>query len=197
MRRAVSVQDTAYWVAYYRALESERPDAIFNDPYARALAGEKGRSIVDEMPRAREYGWPMVVRTAVMDEIVLRLAPEVDAVLNLAAGLDARPYRLALPAQLKWIDVDFAVSLDYKAQVLRDQTPRCRLERIPLDLADGAARRQLFARVAADNRRVLVISEGLLLYLGLPMWPRWPTTSPLNPALSIGSPTSPHRSCSR
>src|SRR5260370_39023048 len=65
--RPVTVSDTANWVAYYRALESERPDAIFHDPYARALAGERGERITNEMPRARQYGWPMVVRTAVMD----------------------------------------------------------------------------------------------------------------------------------
>jgi O-methyltransferase involved in polyketide biosynthesis len=34
-----NVSDTALWVATYRALESERPDALFNDPFARRLAG--------------------------------------------------------------------------------------------------------------------------------------------------------------
>lgn len=36
------VSDTAHWVAVYRAMETERPDAIFRDPYARRLAGARG-----------------------------------------------------------------------------------------------------------------------------------------------------------
>jgi O-methyltransferase involved in polyketide biosynthesis len=37
-----SISDTARWVAIYRAMEFERPDALFHDPYARRLAGERG-----------------------------------------------------------------------------------------------------------------------------------------------------------
>ncbi len=37
-----NVSDTALWVAMYRAMESERADALFYDPYARVLAGERG-----------------------------------------------------------------------------------------------------------------------------------------------------------
>ena len=96
-----NVSDTAAWVAIYRAMETERSDAIFRDPYARKLGGERGQAIVDSMPRGHTMGWPMVVRTAVMDEIVLRCVQQGAAtVLNLAAGLDARPYRLALPSTL-------------------------------------------------------------------------------------------------
>jgi O-methyltransferase involved in polyketide biosynthesis len=36
-----NISDTALWVAHYRAVESERADAHFHDPYARALAGER------------------------------------------------------------------------------------------------------------------------------------------------------------
>ena len=41
-----SVSDTARWVAVYRAMETERPDALFRDPWARRLAGVKGENIV-------------------------------------------------------------------------------------------------------------------------------------------------------
>src|SRR5262245_15406547 len=94
------VSDTALWVALYRAEESERKDALFHDPYARRLAGERGQRILDTVPGAHRISWPMVVRTQVLDEIILRLVKEhgVDTVLNLAAGLDARPWRLPLPA---------------------------------------------------------------------------------------------------
>jgi methyltransferase (TIGR00027 family) len=161
----ITLPETANWVAFYRALESERPDAIFRDPFARELAGPRGEEIVDRIPHGRSYAWPMIVRTAVMDEIIVRLAGSLDVVLNLAAGLDARPYRLALPAALRWIDVDYPATLDHKARVLSGATPSCSVERVPLDLADLAARRALFARVAAGARDALVITEGLMAYL--------------------------------
>ncbi len=161
------ISDTAAWVAMYRALESERPDAIFNDPWARRLAGERGESIVETMPKARTWGWPMVVRTAIIDEMTEHLVWEerADLVINLAAGLDARPYRLRLPAELSWVEVDFPDVVAYKEGFLGGETPRCQLERVPLDLADREARRALLERLATGKRRALVISEGLLVYL--------------------------------
>jgi len=47
------ISDTARWVAVYRAMETARPDAIFRDPFADRLAGERGHQIVKEMPRGR------------------------------------------------------------------------------------------------------------------------------------------------
>jgi methyltransferase (TIGR00027 family) len=151
----------------YRAMESERPDALFHDPYARRLAGEAGQQILASMPQSRRWAWPMVVRTAVMDEIILRLVQDngVDTVLNLAAGLDARPYRLDLPKDLQWIDVDLEGILSYKEAALTGEQPRCRVEFVRADLTDQATRRALFQRVGARATRALVIAEGLLVYL--------------------------------
>ncbi len=162
-----NVSDTARWVAVYRAMESERPDALFHDPYARRLAGERGEQIVRSLKRGKSAAWSMIVRTCVFDEIILRLVHQEGArtVLNLAAGLDARPYRLSLPAALRWVEVDLPEILDYKEQVIGGARPVCAVERIRLDLADRDARRQLFARLAADGGPTLVISEGLLVYL--------------------------------
>src|SRR5881397_3992016 len=66
------VSDTARWVALYRAMESERPDALFHDPYARRLAGARGEQILASLPKGRTWAWAMIVRTAVMDELILR-----------------------------------------------------------------------------------------------------------------------------
>ena len=161
------VSDTARWVAVYRAMETERPDAIFSDPFARRLAGERGEAIVQGMPKGRQMSWPMVVRTAVMDEIIMRCITKqgVDCVLNLAAGLDARPWRLPLAPTLRWIDVDHPVMIDLKLGEMAKETPRCQYEGVRLDLADVPARKALFDRVDAASRRVLVITEGLLVYL--------------------------------
>jgi len=160
-----NVSDTARWVAIYRAMESERSDAIFRDPFARRLGGERGERIVREMPRGRSMAWPMIVRTAVMDDIVMRcIASGARTVLNLAAGLDARPYRLDLPADLRWMHVDLPDMLGYFREQMAGETARCNVEFHAADLRDAATRRALFAD-AATTGPVLVISEGLLIYL--------------------------------
>jgi methyltransferase (TIGR00027 family) len=161
------ISDTARWVAMYRALETERPDALFRDPYARRLAGPEGAEILRAIPKGTQFAWPMIVRTAVMDEIILRVIAQedVDTVLNLAAGLDARPYRLTLPTSLRWLDADLPAMLDYKTAQLREEQPRCHLEPLAADLTDATARRAAFARAAAGARCALAITEGLLVYL--------------------------------
>src|SRR2546421_12503822 len=120
-----SVSDTARWVAMYRAMESERPDALFHDPYARRLAGPAGEQILASMPQGHRWAWPMIVRTAVMDEIVMRLVREqgVDTVLNLASGLDTRAYRLDFPSPMRWVDVDLEGIFPYKERGLGRETP--------------------------------------------------------------------------
>lgn len=160
------VSDTARWVAIYRAMETERPDAIFRDPYARTLAGASGEEIVNGLRRGKQFAWPMIVRTAVMDEIILRYVQDhnVDTVLNLACGLDARAYRLSLPRDLRWIDADLPDIIAYRTEQLSGHEPVCDAKAIPVDLSDADARRALFDRVPG-SARTLVIAEGLLVYL--------------------------------
>jgi len=162
-----NVSDTAHWVAVYRAMESERKKAIFRDPFARRLAGPRGEAIVKAMPRGRAWAWPMIVRTAVMDELILRAVNRdgVRTVVNLAAGLDARPWRLDLPMKLTWLDVDLPEIQRYKRETLEGERPQCQLEWIPADLANPAARRNVLSRVAVCPGPALVVTEGLLIYL--------------------------------
>jgi len=162
------VSDTARWVAIYRAMESERPDALFRDPFARRLAGPRGEAIVRAMPRGRSMAWPMIVRTAVMDELIVRAVERdgVHTVVNLAAGLDTRPYRLPIPAALRWIEADFPDLLAYKEQQLAGDKPRCQVERVAIDLTDGERRRAFFQdAVSGGGGGTMVVAEGLLVYL--------------------------------
>jgi methyltransferase (TIGR00027 family) len=161
------ISDTARWVAAYRAMESERPDAIFRDPFAKRLAGEKGDEIVRTMKNGRSMAWAMIVRTQVFDEIIMAevASDGIDLVLNLAAGLDARPWRLELPPSLRWVDVDLPEILRYKLETLGDAKAKCRYETVEADLIDATSRRALFSRIGAEATRVLVVTEGLLIYL--------------------------------
>ena len=160
------VSDTARWMAVYRARETARRDAVFRDPFAAALAGERGERIAAALSFGDENAWSFIARTYLFDRIVTKqVAQGCDLVLNLAAGLDTRPYRLALPASLRWVEVDLPDILDYKEQVLGDAAPVCALERVRLDLSNADARRGLFNRLGAGARQILVLSEGLLVYL--------------------------------
>lgn len=159
------VQDTARWVAMARARESERADALFKDPFARKLAGPLGEDLFRRLS-GRNGAWPIVARTHLIDGLVADAAREnADAVLNLAAGFDTRPYRLALPRSLTWIEVDHAEVLSEKEAFLRESSPRCAVERLAQDLSIQDDRRALFTRLGSRFRRVLVMTEGLLPYL--------------------------------
>jgi methyltransferase (TIGR00027 family) len=165
--RAVQhISDTARWAAVFRARETERPDAVFRDPFARRLAGERGEEIAKAFPFHEKNSWSWVTRTYVFDSFIREQVKQgVDLVVNLAAGLDARPYRMDLPASLLWIEVDVPEILGYKEQILGGEKQRCRLERVRMDLADTRARRDLFDTLAKRATKALVISEGLLGYL--------------------------------
>ncbi|HYL16744.1 MAG TPA: class I SAM-dependent methyltransferase [Terriglobales bacterium] len=117
------------------------------------------------MPFAQKHSWSYVARTWLVDQVIERELPcGTDMVINLAAGLDARPYRMRLPASLRWIEVDLPDMLNYKQEVLASEVPGCAVERVALDLRDGAGRRALFQRLGSEAKQVLVLSEGLLVY---------------------------------
>jgi methyltransferase (TIGR00027 family) len=160
------VSDTARWTALHRATESARPDALFNDPLAERLAGEQGRAIVAGVPWKDRSGFWLVARTKIIDDAIAdALAHGCDRVLNLAAGLDTRPYRLDLPPELTWVEADLPKLLAEKTQVLADQTPRCRLTRTAVDLADPHAHDAFFNDALDGATKAFVLTEGLSMYL--------------------------------
>lgn len=160
------VSDTALLIAAFRARESERPDALFSDPLARVLAGERGFAIADAHPQGYITAWMTAIRTVIVDGMIQsRVARGFDTVLNLGAGLDTRPYRLSLPAGLRWIEADFPAMIERKQAMLAAERPVCRLERVGLDLTDAQARRKFLAGILAGSGKVLVLTEGVLPYL--------------------------------
>jgi len=159
-----NVSDTARWVAAYRARESARPDAIFHDHLADRLAGERGHAIANLATMHSQ--WALITRTRLIDDLVLQsVAQGTNCVLNLAAGFDTRPYRLALPSDLLWIEGDLAPLIEEKEELLRNETPRCRLERQSVDLADPGVRAAFLHEANRRASRTLVITEGLIIYL--------------------------------
>lgn len=160
-----NISDTARWVAVYRAREHERADALFHDQYARLLAGERGEQIARALGPGHRHEWAFIARTVAYDRFISQaIRNGADTVLNLAAGLDTRPYRMDLPSSLRWIEVDLPGITDEKENLMRNAHPRCKLERVRMDLSDVTTRRELFGRVGASSRNTLIVTEGLVTY---------------------------------
>jgi methyltransferase (TIGR00027 family) len=107
-----------------------------------------------------------VARTKIIDDAIAdALANGCDRVLNLAAGLDTRPYRLDLPPELIWIEADLPKLLAEKTQLLSDQAPRCKLTRTAVDLSVPHARDAFFNDALDGATKTLVLTEGLSMYL--------------------------------
>jgi methyltransferase (TIGR00027 family) len=163
------VSDTALMVAACRAHETELEDAYIRDPFAARLAGERGVAILNALPQASAnmMRFGMAVRTRFVDELLLEAlaapANSIRTVLSVGCGLDTRPWRLDLAPDLRWIEIDFADMLDYKDGIMSGEKPRCRRERLTVDLNDPAQRSAMYE--AAGPEPALMITEGLLLYL--------------------------------
>jgi methyltransferase (TIGR00027 family) len=161
-----NVSDTAFWVAVYREQETQRPDALFHDPLAARLTGARGKAIASKVMGSKVFSWTLVMRTCVIDSFIQTTVTEgVDTVLNLGAGLDTRPYRLNLPSSLRWIEVDYPHMIEFKEQQLADEKPVCNLERLGLDLGNWDERKNFFTKINDQSKRVLVLTEGVVLYL--------------------------------
>jgi methyltransferase (TIGR00027 family) len=118
------------------------------------------------VPRTFVVAWSVVIRTVIIDDFIQSAVAEgVDTILNLGAGLDTRPYRMALPSTLRWIEVDYPHVIELKEAHLVDERPSCRLDRIKLDLTDRSSRKALLAKASAHAAKILVLTEGVVPYL--------------------------------
>jgi methyltransferase (TIGR00027 family) len=163
--RISNVSETALLAAGWRAIEASRPDALFEDPLAAGLAGERGLRIARSLP---DGAWVVAMRTVVIDYFLLSaITSGVDTIINVGAGLDARPYRMALQPSLRWFEIDDPSVIERKNVLLRDEVPSCSVERFGLDLAERGARRDLLDRIGASSARAMALTEGLLAYLSV------------------------------
>jgi len=159
------VSDTALLVAACRAMETAIPHGIIHDPFAERLAGARGMAIAKAFPAVEIMRFGVGVRSRFLDALIVEAIGtySLRTVLILGCGLDSRPWRLDLPPDLRWIEVDFPEMLDYKGAVMAGEQPKCRLERIAADLSDSSQRHAVFAD--AGDAPGLMITEGLLMYL--------------------------------
>lgn len=161
-----AVADTGTLVAAIRAEETRRPDRLFDDPFAERLAGESGRRMLAESVAATgdKSTLQIVVRTRFWDEALLNAVPPVQQVVILAAGLDARAYRLPWPDGTTVFELDQPAVIAAKTELLTGDEPRCLRVAIGVDLTTDwtdALRSNGFDPTAPS----VWLIEGLLQYL--------------------------------
>jgi len=165
------VSSTAVGVAMIRAAESARPDRLFDDPLAPAFVAASGwtRPATNPEQQARAaalVAW-IAVRTRFLDDVVRdACATGCAQVVILAAGLDARAFRLDLAPDVRLFDLDLPEILAFKDGVVAAEGRAATCERIvvPADLTGPWP--VALAHAGFDPARPTVwLAEGLLVYL--------------------------------
>lgn len=163
------VAGTGILVAAIRAHESTREEPLFDDPFASRLAGEAGMKMLAGMiaEAGEESTLEIVVRTRFFDEALLRAATTAKQVVLVAAGLDARSYRLPWPSDTTVCELDQPGVIAAKDERLAGEQPRARRVAIGTDLARDWASALTSSGHDAASPTIWLI-EGLLQYLDEP-----------------------------
>src|SRR5246127_4036225 len=179
-----SVGATALGVAASRAVETESDNPLIRDPFARVFldtvgdgvwnwfgAPELPAEVVEAEPalpvRQRSTGSYFASRTKFFDTFFLDATNAgIHQVVILAAGLDARSWRLPWPDGVTVYELDQPRVLDFKASTLHEHgaAPACHRVAVPVDLRQDwpAALRQAGFDASAPSAWS---AEGLLMYL--------------------------------
>lgn len=176
---ASSVGATATMVAAQRALAAAGPEPLIDDPFAAPLVRAVGidvytRLVNGEIPVTEDSPFDpermahgMGLRTRFFDRFFLDAADVgVRQMVILAAGLDARAYRLAWPAGTVVYEVDLPAVIEFKTATLAGlgAEPTAERRTVAVDLRDDwpAA---LIAAGFDPAAPTAWTAEGLLVYL--------------------------------
>jgi methyltransferase (TIGR00027 family) len=161
---------TSRWIAAARERESRRPDRLFDDPLAGLLAGDEGRATMASIEAAsgmtdNPY---LAIRTRFLDDFLVDATRDgLRQIVILAAGMDARAFRLAWPPGTVIFEVERGEVLDHKRAVLaeaRVAPPRVRRVEIRADLREDY-RASLRSAGFSEAQPTAFLLEGLLPYL--------------------------------
>jgi methyltransferase (TIGR00027 family) len=170
-----AVGTSALGMALMRAQESDRPDRLFADPYADAFlaaapevfAEEPEPVAAEEVALGAVFSFQAVMRTRFFDDYLLAAAAAgCRQMVLVAAGLDARAFRLEWPSGVRIFELDFPDVLTFKERVLARHAavPRCVRTVVPVDLREDWPV-QLTEAGFDVTQRTAWLAEGLLIYL--------------------------------
>ncbi len=181
---ASSVGATAVMVAAARAAETERPDRLISDPYAKSLVAGAGAGawqfIADDAfvakvtesdpeigPLFEHMGNYQAVRTHFFDAyFTAAVEAGIRQIVILASGLDSRAFRLHWPAGTTVFEIDQPMVLEYKSETLaaHGASPSADRREVPIDLRQDWPAALKSAGFDA-GRPTAWLAEGLLMYL--------------------------------
>lgn len=177
---ASSVGATATMVAAARAFASREPDPLLDDRFAEPLVRAVGHPFFTrmldgeipledaEMPMTfQQRREQMTVRTRFFDDFLHTATSDgIRQVVILAAGLDARAYRLSWPEGTVVFEVDQPEVITFKSLTLAQIGAEPTAERRPvgIDLRDDWPN-ALSENMFEANEPTAWIAEGLLPYL--------------------------------
>jgi methyltransferase (TIGR00027 family) len=177
---ASSVGATATMVAASRALASQGPDALLDDPFAdplvravglapfiRLIDGEVALDEDDPALNGRTRAEQMTVRTRFFDNFFINATEGgIRQAVILASGLDTRAYRLPWPAGTVVYEIDQPQVIEFKTNTLANlgANPTAERRTVSIDLREDwpTALRQHGFDV---NQPTAWSAEGLLPYL--------------------------------
>jgi methyltransferase (TIGR00027 family) len=179
---ATSVGATATVVAVGRALASRSPNSLINDPFAEPLVRAVGvpfftRIVSGELDPADADGGAayglvrlmrmMAVRTRLIDDFFVEAsAAGIRQAVILAAGLDARAYRLPWAADTTVYEVDRPKVVEFKTRTMTEigAVPTAQRRTVAIDLRDDWAP-ALRASGFESMQPTAWSAEGLVHYL--------------------------------
>ncbi|SON63876.1 Putative S-adenosyl-L-methionine-dependent methyltransferase [Mycobacterium simulans] len=180
-----SVGTTAVMVAAARAVETDGPDPLIYDPYAKLLVMNAGAGAIlnlmlDESMLAKMEAIDAELAASVQHTRVYQavrtnffdtycnsgVADGIRQIVILASGLDSRAYRMDWPAGTTVYEIDQPKVLAYTSMTLAEkgETPAADRREVPIDLRQdwpGA----LCAAGFDPAARTAWLAEGLLMYL--------------------------------
>ena len=176
---ASSVGATATAVAASRAMASQNPDALLNDPWADPLVravgidtfvklidGETGHTD-DPLLNRRAMNEQITVRTRFFDDFFVQAGQSgIRQAVILASGLDTRAYRLPWLADTKVFEIDQPQVIAFKTRTLADLGAEPTAERttVAIDLREDWP--AALVEAGFDPKLPTAWSaEGLLVYL--------------------------------
>jgi methyltransferase (TIGR00027 family) len=114
------VSRTSLYIAGMRALETERSDRLFEDPFAASLAGNEILTSLEPWKKANDEGDSVVViRVRFFDDFLLSLNSKIKQVVMLGTGMDTRAFRLPLSADTNFYELERAEILAQKDLILK------------------------------------------------------------------------------
>jgi methyltransferase (TIGR00027 family) len=162
---------TALWTAAIRAAESNRPDRLFEDPLAAAVAGNDALArLATEPPESRDNPY-IAICTRFFDTWLMKATAEfrIRQVVLLGAGMDTRAFRLHWPEGTTIFELDRGELLELKTEILAREgaVASCRRRPLAVDLTSPDWLRSL-ADSGISSDKAAWLAEGVLEYLDGP-----------------------------